>query len=1438
MWAQEGWGELASSPLHPRLADPVTVLAFDALEEGLWAGTDGGVVAELVCPALDRYCSVPAGGPVVDLCSLGESVVSLSAYELTVNASGGAPRLSWADDVGDLAAMALETRSTRMVLGRAGGGLTLFDLKLGKPVGSVDTGGRGVVALCGPTSRGALVMGSSDGYLTLLDPRSGYKPEQSLLANAGGFAALDARGDLVAATGFVNRMGRLVLDTYAKVFDVRMAPRMLASVPFAAGPSLLRFHPRISGTLLLASASGVFTLADAQGLSPTAMYQVETEGDMLTSVAISSSGECLAFGGSGGYVHLWAPTHDPAVNQIRQALVLPEPHTTLVSLSEEDPLCLAPTYFPMDASGLLSDVEPFESVAVGLPPRVVDATLLKSMRQSDFVGYIHNPHFQRGAPYGAATRAAAAQRNQRVQPRPGLRELEEARAERARRRAAAGGVMLPGRYKRVRIKQQQGVRFEEFDFSYYNRTPFTGLENDLANCYTNALLQVLFFCPPMRDALMRHVPEPSAEFSLTCEMSLLFRMLATAASGTVCQAANLLRALRQNKEAAGLGLLEGVKGERAATDIEVEAKKERLLSKRVQSLSRFLLEALNKECVAGGRPSVADAVFGLVQRQRMQCLSRPNRPEQVKEARIFQVDLQYPPPKERPAGGAGCAGGTASTPASAASSPVVRLAAPPSAPPTLALGAASAPGSPDAAAKVAAVVTAAGDASSGAARPSFAELLQGSLKVQGEMRAWFDEEVKYQYVRQTRVPKQLPTVLVINCGLQDREDLCWWQPCTVPAEDSEGRPVVHRRPWLPAAIAVTADPDSWAVSVEQAGTADELLLLPRGSPGAPARDAGAAQAAAAAGIPAGGSRVVYELTAVIAHIRDEDEADEAAESMQEYEGHLVAHIKVPPTYFDAQQQSPAGGTPHTLSRTPSEADAAVPGGAAGSGAAPGGGSAPHTPRLAGASPQEIASLMLPSAGFPAAGAVAAAAAALQRATGSGADGAGTQQAQQQQHLQQQAEQQQQQEHPERTQQQGQPPGQQQQQALSISEAEAIRQASDSLAAAMNSAHSTPPYSRPQRYNWMVFNDFHITPSMPDEVAELYGGQKAPCLLFYTQVEVVRQAAEVPPAQLVPVLSPEGFVALCRMPPLQGPKVRLHKPTFVPLSGAELPQPGSLFALDAEFVAYSPPEKALLRGVEVEARPSRLGLARVSVLRGQGPAKGTACIDDYIKSAEPVYDYLTKFSGLVPGDLDPSRSPHHLTTLKRAYLKLRYLVDCGAVFVGHGLKKDFRMINIIVPPSQIVDTVDLFHAKRSRKLSLRFLASYLLRSSIQEHTHDSIEDAATALRLYDVYQQLVREGAFEAKLQEMYDWGKRFGWEPVIWKDGQPHPAPQAPPLAASSAPPGPAPAGGLGAGHMQQQQHTQQQGYPQQGRGGQQQQRGMHHSEHPYPGGQRGIGRR
>jgi len=83
---------------------------------------------------------------------------------------------------------------------------------------------------------------------------------------------------------------------------------------------------------------------------------------------------------------------------------------------------------------------------------------------------------------------------------------------------------------------------------------------------------------------------------------------------------------------------------------------------------------------------------------------------------------------------------------------------------------------------------------------------------------------------------------------------------------------------------------------------------------------------------------------------------------------------------------------------------------------------------------------------------------------------------------------------------------------------------------------------------------------------------------------------------------------------------------------------------------------------------------VGPLAAQGPKQGVPFIDDYITMTSPVADYLTKFSGIKPGDLDPASSPHVLTTLKAAYIRLRALVDQGCIFVGHGLKQDFRIIS--------------------------------------------------------------------------------------------------------------------------------------------------------------------
>ncbi|CAD6575124.1 MAG: poly(A)-specific ribonuclease [Cyphobasidiales sp. Tagirdzhanova-0007] len=287
--------------------------------------------------------------------------------------------------------------------------------------------------------------------------------------------------------------------------------------------------------------------------------------------------------------------------------------------------------------------------------------------------------------------------------------------------------------------------------------------------------------------------------------------------------------------------------------------------------------------------------------------------------------------------------------------------------------------------------------------------------------------------------------------------------------------------------------------------------------------------------------------------------------------------------------------------------------------------------------------------------------------------------------------------------------------------------------------------------WHLFNDFLVRPISEDEALSFPGTWKIPAILYYQRIDsgemINFRALEVPPDNTI----------LTKDVTISKPTPSSHRV----LSKEELPRKGTLVSIDAEFVSLQQEEVEYRSdGTRSLIRPSRMTLARVSVLRGEGLDTGVPFIDDYIQVTEPIVNYLTEFSGILPGDLDANKSIHTLVPAKVAYRKLRLLVDRGCIFIGHGLNKDFRIINIFVPPSQILDTVNIYHLPhRHRKISLRFLSWVVLQQDIQSTgTHDSIEDARTALQLYEKHSQLEAEGEWEHLLEDIYIKGGRLSWK--------------------------------------------------------------------------------
>ncbi|KAH3918911.1 PAN2-PAN3 deadenylation complex catalytic subunit PAN2 [Parastagonospora nodorum] len=283
--------------------------------------------------------------------------------------------------------------------------------------------------------------------------------------------------------------------------------------------------------------------------------------------------------------------------------------------------------------------------------------------------------------------------------------------------------------------------------------------------------------------------------------------------------------------------------------------------------------------------------------------------------------------------------------------------------------------------------------------------------------------------------------------------------------------------------------------------------------------------------------------------------------------------------------------------------------------------------------------------------------------------------------------------------------------------------------------------------WHLFNDFLVRPIPREEALRFEPSWKLPSVLTF-QTKSARNKIDDSWKENLDTSILYRWWSSNPTPP--DDKFKLLQVS------TEAPRPGYPVAIDAEFIRLQAEEIEMKAdGTRQTIRPDRKGLARVSVCRGEGEHAGLPFIDDYIAVTEQVVDYLTEWSGISPGDLNRETSPHAPVSLKHAYKKLWLLLNLGCVFVGHSLANDFRTINIHVPRSQVVDTSNLFFLPDfKRKLNLKFLAWCVLKEQIQQDTHDSIEDATTALKLWRKYEEFVDAGVLEPMLNDIYATGSQ------------------------------------------------------------------------------------
>lgn len=448
---------------------------------------------------------------------------------------------------------------------------------------------------CMIAERNMIISGRTDGYIESRDIRQSCKyTAMYKQAHPGTVSDMDINDNSLVTCGMAtvcsDRYDRARYDSLIKLFDIR-SKSMVHPIQLNnnSGCSRLKYIKTLSNTIVAINTMGMFELIDINmnhiynnnnNTASTAVKQVYysklSDHSTIDQLCVSSSGQCITFADSYGLIQTWSTHHTPVANTYSQSIDYVQPihteNTTGFMFDESTPLSYVPAVGYNNDHKLLSNVLQWPNTHCYnyIPP--IDTSLINELKYNDFIGIASNPNPSLYKPNSAVTvQKFSAQLYNNIDSST----------------IHTNSVCIIPLYARVTIKIPK-LGLYAYDFSQYNHSPYTGLDNLLPNSYVNSALQCIYFISRIKQQCIAHIC--FNEYCLTCELGLLYHMLDTSKKPNTIEPRNLLHTLKYLPECNALNLLDN-------TYQFNQGKNKLILSNKIQDFIRFMLEQLYKECV-------------------------------------------------------------------------------------------------------------------------------------------------------------------------------------------------------------------------------------------------------------------------------------------------------------------------------------------------------------------------------------------------------------------------------------------------------------------------------------------------------------------------------------------------------------------------------------------------------------------------------------------------------------------------------------------------------------------------------------------------------------------------------------------------------------------------------------------------------------------------